>query len=170
MTQMLLTGPREELFSDVLREQMDVWIAKYPAGQEQSAVIPCLHILQDANGGWLSRGIMDALAEYLEIPAISVYEVATFYSMFDMEPVGKHKINVCTNISCMLCGSENIMEHIQQKLNIKPGETTEDGRFTLKEVECLGACVGAPMMLLDREYHEFLTPEKVDELLDRLAS
>lgn len=170
MTQMLLTGPREELFSDVLREQMDVWIAKYPAGQEQSAVIPCLHILQDANGGWLSRGIMDALAEYLEIPAISVYEVATFYSMFDMEPVGKHKINVCTNISCMLCGSENIMEHIQQKLNIKPGETTEDGRFTLKEVECLGACVGAPMMLLDREYHEFLTPEKVDELLDRLVS
>lgn len=170
MTQMLLAGPREELFSDVLREQMDVWIAKYPAGQEQSAVIPCLHILQDANGGWLSRGIMDALAEYLEIPAISVYEVATFYSMFDMEPVGKHKINVCTNISCMLCGSENIMEHIQQKLNIKPGETTEDGRFTLKEVECLGACVGAPMMLLDREYHEFLTPEKVDELLDRLAS
>lgn len=170
MTQMLLAGPREELFSDVLREQMDVWIAKYPAGQEQSAVIPCLHILQDANGGWLSRGIMDALAEYLEIPAISVYEVATFYSMFDMEPVGKHKINVCTNISCMLCGSENIMEHIQQKLNIKPGETTEDGRFTLKEVECLGACVGAPMMLLDREYHEFLTPEKVDELLDRLVS
>lgn len=170
MTQMLLTGPREELFSDVLREQMDVWIAKYPAGQEQSAVIPCLHILQDANGGWLSRGIMDALAVYLEIPAISVYEVATFYSMFDMEPVGKHKINVCTNISCMLCGSENIMEHIQQKLNIKPGETTEDGRFTLKEVECLGACVGAPMMLLDREYHEFLTPEKVDELLDRLVS
>lgn len=170
MTQMLLNGPREALFSDSLREQMDAWIVKYPAGQEQSAVIPCLHILQDANGGWLTRGIMDALAEYLAIPAISVYEVATFYAMFDLEPVGKHKIRVCTNISCMLCGSETIMKHIQQKLNIKPGETTEDGLFTLKEVECLGACVGAPMMLLDREYHEFLTPEKIDELLDRLAS
>lgn len=170
MTQMLLTGPKEALFSDDLREQMDKWIAKYPEGQAQSAVIPCLHILQDANGGWLSRGIMDALADYLDMPAISVYEVATFYTMFELEPVGKHKISVCTNISCMLCGSEKIMDHLQNKLNIKPGGTTEDGLFTLKEVECLGACVGAPMMLLDRDYHEYLTPEKIDDILDGLSS
>ncbi|GAB4293671.1 MAG: NADH-quinone oxidoreductase subunit NuoE [Methylophaga sp.] len=170
MTQMLLTGPRETLFNDTLREQMDVWIAKYPEGQTQSAVVPCLHILQEANGGWLTRAIMDALAEYLGMPAISVYEVATFYNMFELEPVGKHKISVCTNISCMLCGSEKIMAHLQKRLNIKPGETTQDGLFTLKEVECLGACVGAPMMLLDRDYHECLTPEKIDEILDRLAS
>jgi NADH-quinone oxidoreductase subunit E len=169
MTEMLLTGSRETLFNDSLRQQMDSWIAKYPAGQEQSAVIPCLHILQDANEGWLSRAIMDALAEYLSIPSISVYEVATFYTMFELEPVGKHKISVCTNISCMLCGSETIMNHLQQKLDIKPGETSEDGRFTLKEVECLGACVGAPMMLLDRDYHEFLTPDKIDEILDGLS-
>lgn len=169
MTEMLLTGPRETLFTDSLRQQMDRWIAKYPAGQEQSAVIPCLHILQDANEGWVSRAIMDALAEYLDIPAINVYEVATFYTMFELEPVGKHKISVCTNISCMLCGSEQVMDHIQQKLNIKPGETSEDGRFTLKEVECLGACIGAPMMLLDRDYHEYLTPDKIDQILDGLA-
>ena len=170
MTEMLLTGPNEELFSATLREEMDMWIAKYPAGQKQSAVIPCLHILQDANGGWLTRAIMDALAQYLAIPAISVYEVATFYTMFELEPVGKHKISVCTNISCMLCGSEEIMAHLEKTLAIKPGQTTEDGMFTLKEVECLGACVGAPMLLLDKQYHEHLTPEKVDKILDEVRS
>jgi NADH-quinone oxidoreductase subunit E len=112
---------------------------------------------------------MDALASYLSIPAISVYEVATFYTMFDLEPVGKHKISVCTNISCMLCGSEEIMNHLQNKLNIKAGQTTEDGLITLKEVECLGACVGAPMLLLDKQYHEHLTPEKIDQILQGLA-
>lgn len=170
MTEMLLTGPKDALFTESLRTQMDIWIAKYPAGQAQSAVIPCLHILQDANGGWLTTAIMDALADYLSIAAISVYEVATFYTMFELEPVGKHKISVCTNISCMLCGSEKIMDHIQQKLQIKPGQTSEDGLFTLKEVECLGACVGAPMMLLDRTYHEFLNEDKVDKILDGLKS
>jgi NADH-quinone oxidoreductase subunit E len=169
MMEMLLTGPREELFSDSLREKLDLWVAKYPAGQEQSALIPCLHILQDANGGWLSQAIMDALASYLSVPAISVYEVATFYTMFELEPVGKHKISVCTNISCMLCGSEEIMDHLQSKLNIKPGQTTDDGLFTLKEVECLGACVGAPMLLLDKQYHEHLTPEKIDQILQGLT-
>jgi NADH-quinone oxidoreductase subunit E len=169
MMEMLLTGPREELFSDSLREKLDLWVAKYPAGQEQSALIPCLHILQDANGGWLSQAIMDALASYISVPAISVYEVATFYTMFELEPVGKHKISVCTNISCMLCGSEEIMDHLQNKLNIKPGQTTDDGLFTLKEVECLGACVGAPMLLLDKQYHEHLTPEKIDQILQGLT-
>jgi len=169
MTEMLLTGPKQTLFTEALRDRMDDWVAKYPAGQAQSALIPCLHILQDANGGFLSNAIMDALAEYLSIPAISVYEVATFYTMFELAPVGKHKISVCTNISCMLCGSEKVMDHIQNKLNIQPGETTQDGLFTLKEVECLGACVGAPMMLIDREYHELLTEEKIDAILDGLS-
>jgi NADH-quinone oxidoreductase subunit E len=169
MTEMVLNGDRESLFTPALREQMDKWIAKYPHGQTQSAVIPCLHILQDANGGWLSQPVMNALAEYLSMPAISVYEVATFYSMFELKPVGEHKLCVCTNISCMLCGSADIMTHLENKLGIKPGETTEDGRFTLKEVECLGACVGAPMMLLNKQYHEFLTPEKIDDILEGLA-
>lgn len=170
MTELNLTGEREHLFSEALRQQLDLWIAKYPLGQSQSAVIPALHILQAANGGWLSQQIMDALAVYLDIPAISVYEVATFYSMFEHTPVGRHKINVCTNISCQLNGAEDIAEHIKQRLNIDFGETTEDGMFTLKEVECLGACCGAPMLQLDRDYHEFLTTEKVDELLDGVES
>lgn len=168
MTEMVLTGHREVLFTPELREQIDLWIAKYPHGQAQSALIPSLHLLQEANDGWLSKPVMNALADYLAIPAISVYEVATFYTMFELSPVGRHKISVCTNISCMLCGSEGVMNHIQDKLNIKPGETTEDGRFTLKEVECLGACVGAPMMLVDKQYHELLTPEKIDTILAEL--
>lgn len=170
MKQMILTGPREQLFTEALRTEIDSWIAKYPVGQARSALIPSLHLLQAANDGWISTPIMDALAEYLEIPAISVYEVATFYSMFDLSPVGKHKLNVCTNISCMLCGSDDIMAHIEKRLQIKPGETTKDGLITLKEVECLGACVGAPMLQLDKGYHEFLTIEKVDALLDEILS
>jgi len=161
-----LTGHRDQLFSASIRQQLDSWISKYPPGQAQSAVIPALHILQDAHEGWLSEGLMRALAEYLDIPVISVFEVATFYTMFELKPVGQHKISLCTNISCQLCGSEDIANHIQKKLGVGFGQTTADGKFTLKEVECLGACVGAPMLLLDREYHEHLTVEKIDTLLD----
>ena len=161
-----LTGLRDQLFSEAIRQQLDSWISKYPPGQAQSAVIPALHILQDAHEGWLSEGVMRALAEYLDIPVISVFEVATFYTMFELKPVGQHKISLCTNISCQLCGSEDIANHIQKKLGVGFGQTTADGKFTLKEVECLGACVGAPMLLLDREYHEHLTVEKIDTLLD----
>ena len=161
-----LTGHRDQLFSEVIRQQLDSWISKYPPGQAQSAVIPALHILQDAHEGWVSEGVMHALAEYLDIPVISVFEVATFYTMFELKPVGQHKISLCTNISCQLCGSEDIANHIQKKLGVGFGQTTADGKFTLKEVECLGACVGAPMLLLDREYHEHLTVEKIDTLLD----
>lgn len=164
-TALQLTGHRDQLFNQVIRQQLDSWISKYPPGQSQSAVIPALHILQDAHDGWLSEGLMRALADYLEIPAISVFEVATFYTMFELKPVGKHKISVCTNISCLLCGSEEIANHLQKRLGIGFGQTTADGKFTLKEVECLGACVGAPMLLLDRQYHEHLTPDKVDALL-----
>lgn len=166
MTALQLTGAREQLFTETIRQQLDSWISKYPPGQVQSAVIPALHILQNAHDGWISEGVMRALAEYLDVPAISVFEVATFYSMFELAPVGKHKINVCTNISCQLCGSAQIVEHLQKRLGIGFGETTADGKFTLKEVECLGACVGAPMLLLDRDYHELLTPEKIDTILD----
>ncbi|NQY26706.1 MAG: NADH-quinone oxidoreductase subunit NuoE [Piscirickettsiaceae bacterium] len=170
MNELQLTGAKTELFNADLRQQLDDWIAKYPSGQSQSAVIPGLHLLQDENGGWLSKDIMDALAVYLSMPAISVYEVATFYSMYDLKPVGRHKINVCTNISCMLNGSEEIVQHLKKRLGVGFGETTEDGQYTLKEVECLGACCGAPMLQLDRDYHEHLTTDKIDKILDGIKS
>ncbi len=167
---MILTGTKEQLFTAEIRQKLDEWIAKYPAGQSQSAVIPCLHILQDESEGWLPQDVMDALALYLGMPAISVYEVATFYTMFDLKPVGKNKINVCTNISCMLNGSEDVVKQLELRLDVKLGETTADGNVTLREVECLGACCGAPMMQINREYHELLTPEKVDAILDGIKS
>jgi NADH-quinone oxidoreductase subunit E len=167
---MILTGAKEQLFTTEIRQQLDEWVAKYPAGQSQSAVIPCLHILQAESEGWLPESVMDALAEYLGMPAISVYEVATFYTMFDLKPVGKHKFNVCTNISCMLNGSEQVVEHLESRLNVKLGETTDDGEITLREVECLGACCGAPMMQVDRDYHEYLTVDKLDAILDGIKS
>lgn len=147
---------------------IDKWIAKYPPENRQAAVIPALHIIQDANEGYLTNELMNELAQYLEIPEIAVYEVASFYSMYEHKPVGRHKISICTNISCMLCGSEKIVEHLKNKLGIDLGETTPDGKFTIKEVECLGACVGAPMCLIGRDYHEHLTPEKIDAILDQL--
>jgi len=167
---MNLTGAKEQLFNAELREQLDAWVAKYPKDKSQSAVIPCLHILQAANEGWLPKPVMNALADYLAIPAISVYEVATFYTMFDLKPVGKHKINVCTNISCQLNGSDDVVTHLEACLNIKLGETTEDGQYTLRQVECLGACCGAPMMQVGRDYHEFLTRDKIDNILAGLTS
>ena len=166
MSDLQLTGAKEQLFNADIRQQVDDWVAKYPAGQSQSAVIPSLHILQAANNGWVSKPIMDALAVYLTMPSISVYEVGTFYTMFDLQEVGQHKINVCTNISCMLNGSEEVVDHLKKRLGADLGETTSDGKFTLKEVECLGACCGAPMMQIDRDYHEHLTVEKIDQILD----
>lgn len=167
---MNLTGEKEQLFNAELRQQFDAWVAKYPKGRGQSAIIPCLHILQDASDNWLTKPAMDAMAEYLAIPAITVYEVATFYSMFNLKPVGKHKINVCTNISCLLNGSDEVVAHLESTLNVKLGETTEDGLYTLREVECLGACCGAPMMQLDRDYHEHLTSDKIDTILAGIKS
>lgn len=150
------------------RADIDRWIAKYPPEHRQSAVMAALRIVQDQNGGWLTNALMDAVADYLHMPKIAVYEVATFYSMYELEPVGRHKICVCTNISCMLCGSGGIVAHLEQRLGVKLGETTSDRRFTLKEVECLGACCGAPMMQVGNTYYEDLTPQKVDEILARL--
>ncbi|MCI0508315.1 MAG: NADH-quinone oxidoreductase subunit NuoE [Gammaproteobacteria bacterium] len=159
---------QEKLISRESYAAIDKWIAKYPAENRQAAVIPALHIIQNANNGYLTRVLMDELAQYLGMPEIAVYEVASFYSMFEHKPVGKHKISICTNISCMLLGSEEILKHLENKFGIKPGQTTPDGKFTIKEVECLGACVGAPMCLIGREYHEHLTPEKIDAILEKL--
>ena len=148
--------------------EIDHWISKYPADQKQSAVMAALRIVQDENGGHLTTPLMDAVAVYLEMPKIAVYEVATFYSMYEHKPVGKYKICVCNSISCLLCGSHEILDYLQNKLGVGLGEVTSDGRFSIKEVECLGACVGAPMMMIGREYYENLTPEKIDKILENL--
>jgi NADH-quinone oxidoreductase subunit E len=126
-----------------------------------------LRIAQDEHG-WLSVPLMDHVAELLGMRPIAVYEVATFYSMYDLKPVGKHKISLCTNVSCMLCGSDTLVNHLQKRLGIKLGETTPDGKVTLKEVECLGACGGAPMFQIGKNYYENLTPQKIDEILASL--
>ena len=143
-------------------------LVKFPKERKRSAVMPALMAAQKQNGGWLSNEIMDAVADYLGLPNIVVYEVATFYSMYELKPVGKYKICICTNISCMLCGSEKIVEHLKNKLGINFGEITKDGKFSLKEVECLAACGGAPAMQIDDRYYENLTPEKIDDILEGL--
>lgn len=150
-------------------QKIDHWLTKFPEDQKRSAVIPALMIVQKSNGGWLSESHIEAVAAYLGLPRIAVYEVATFYTLFDLKPVGKHKLFLCTNVSCMLCGSSKIAEHLKQRLNVDFGETTHDGLFTLKEVECLGACGGAPAMQVDETYHENLTPEKIDIILKQLG-
>jgi len=158
----------KELSSHV-KVEIDRWIAKYPADQKQSAVLAAMREVQHENQGYLTIELMDAVAEYLDMPDIAVYEVGSFYSMLETEKCGRHSISVCTNISCMLNGSDEIMQHIENKLGIKEGESTEDGRYHIKqEEECLAACCGAPMMMVDHIYHENLTPEKVDEILDKL--
>jgi NADH-quinone oxidoreductase subunit E len=158
-----------ELSSHV-REEIDRWVARFPEGRQRSAVISALHAAQHENKGYLTTDIMDAVARYLEMPPIEVYEVAAFYSMFETKPVGEHSISVCTNISCWLRGSQAIVDHIEKRLGIKTGESTADGKIYLKrEEECLAACCGAPMMMVDHVYHENLTPEKVDAILDQIG-
>jgi len=153
-----------------VRAEIDRWVAKFPPDRKRSAVISALHAAQHENGGWLTTEIMDAVAEYLGLPPIQVYEIATFYSMFHTKPVGRHHLSVCTNISCMLRGSQAVVEYIEKKLGIKTGESTPDGRIYLKiEEECLAACTGAPMLMVDHVYHENLTPERIDGILDQLT-
>ncbi len=143
---------------------------KYPEGKQKSALIPALHVVQDYHEGWLSTELMDEVAEVLSITPIEVYEVATFYTMFNLKPVGKYILEVCQTGPCMLEGSDEIIEHIQQTLGIKNGQTTEDGIFTLKTVECLGACGYAPMMQLGKHYKEHLTKDKVDQIISDLRA
>lgn len=157
-------------FSPEKQQQVDALIARYPEGKQKSALIPLLHIAQEEFGGWLDVPVMDYVAEILSIKPIEVYEVATFYTMFNMKPVGKYVLEVCQTGPCMLRGSDGIISHIKQRLGINAGETTPDGIFTLKPAECLGACGYAPMMQLGKFYKENLTPAKVDALLDELRA
>ncbi|MGC1954351.1 MAG: NAD(P)H-dependent oxidoreductase subunit E [Gammaproteobacteria bacterium] len=157
------------LLSAHAREEIDRWLAKYPADRKQSAVLAALREVQHENGGYLTLPLMDAVADYLQMPPIAVYEVASFYSMFALKPVGRHSISVCTNVSCMLRGADDIVQHLENRLGIQTGQSTSDGRFFLKrEEECLAACCGAPMMMIDHVYYENLTTETVDGILDEL--
>jgi NADH-quinone oxidoreductase subunit E len=154
------------MFSEEKLNKVKEIIARYPAGKQKSALIPVLHLAQEEFDGWLSAETMDYVASLLQITPIEVYEVATFYSMFNLKPVGKYVFEVCQTGPCMLRGSDNIIDYIKKKLNIGVGETTADGLFTLKTVECLGACGYAPMMQLGKHYREHLTPEKVDAIIE----
>lgn len=153
-------------FSEEQMTEFNRLVARYPAGKQKSALLPVLHLAQESFGGWLSAETMDYVAELLQIKPIEVYEVATFYSMYNLKPVGKYMFEVCQTGPCMLRGSDDIIAYIGEKLGIKPGETTTDGMFTLKTVECLGACGYAPMMQLGKHYREHLTKEKVDAIID----
>ena len=158
-----------DILSDHVREEIDRWKARFPEDRQRSAVIGALHALQHENDGYLTAELMNGVADYLDLPTIQVYEVATFYSMFQTKKVGRHNVAICTNVSCMLRGADEIVAHVEKKLGIKLGESTEDDRIYLKkEEECLAACCGAPMMMVDHKYYENLTTEMVDAILDGL--
>ena len=162
-------NPPAALLSQETCRQIDHWLAKFPPDRKRSAMIQSLMAAQRQNDGWLSREMITAVASYLELPAAWAYEVASFYSMFELQPVGRHLVNICTNISCMLRGAEEIVAHAERKLGIKLGQTTEDGRITLKlEEECLAGCCGAPMMVVDGHYQENLSADKFDAIIDKL--
>src|SRR5687767_3937003 len=157
------------LLHEHTRQEIDHWVAKFPPGRQRSATIAALRAAQEQNDGFLTGDLMNAVAEYLNLPPIQVYEVAAFYSMLETHPCGRHHVSICTNISCMLNGAEALVAHAEKKLGIKLGESTPDRRIFLKqEEECLAACTGAPMMMVDHVFHEHLTPEKVDQILDEL--
>ena len=157
------------VLSDHVREEIEHWKTRFPEERSRSAVIGALHAAQHENGGYLTPQIMDAVAEHLELPKIQVYEVATFYSMFQTRKCGRNEVSICTNISCMLRGADEIVEHVERKLGIKTGESTDDGRIFLKrEEECIAACCGAPAMQVNHKYFENLTTDQVDEILDGL--
>lgn len=153
-------------FTETAMQEAQRLIARYPAGKQKSALLPVLHLAQQQFGNWLDVPVMDYVATLLQIEPIEVYEVATFYSMYNLKPVGKYMFEVCQTGPCMISGSDDIIQYIGEKLNIKPGQTTEDGMFTLKTVECLGACGYAPMMQLGKHYREHLTKEKVDQIIN----
>lgn len=158
-----------DILSAHVRKEIDRWTARFPEEQKRSAVIGALHAVQHENAGYLTAELMNGVADYLDLATIQVYEVATFYSMFQTRPVGRHNVAICTNVSCMLRGAEDLVEHVEANLGIKLGQSTDDGRIYLKrEEECLAACCGAPMMMVDHKYHENLTAEKVDEILAAL--
>jgi NADH-quinone oxidoreductase subunit E len=152
-----------------VRDEIDHWRARFPADRQRSAVISALHAVQHENKGFITAEQMNAVAEYLDLPTIQVYEVGTFYSMFQTREVGRNEVAICTNISCMLRGAEDIVEHVEARLGVKLGESTGDGRIFLKmEEECIAACCGAPAMMVNHKYHENLSTQQVDEILDGL--
>lgn len=157
-------------FSDDNLKVAQAIIAKYPAGRQASALMPLLDLAQRQNDGWLPRAAMDYVADFLQVSRIRAYEVATFYTMYNLRPVGRHHVQVCTNLSCWLRGSDSIVEACRRSLSVDIGETTDDGQFTLSEVECLGACVNAPMMQIDDDYYEDLTPERSEEILQEIRA
>ena len=152
-----------------VKEEIESWKARFPKDRQRSAVISALHAVQHENHGFVTAEQMNAVAEFLELPTIQVYEVATFYSMFQTREVGRNEVAICTNVACMLRGADDIVEHVENKLGIKTGESTEDGKIFLKqEEECIAACCGAPAMMVNHKYHENLTKEQIDEILDGL--
>jgi len=157
-------------FTPVVLKKIQSLISRYPDGKEKSALLPVLHIAQEELEGYLSVDVMDYVAGLLNIQPIEVYEAATFYSMFYLEKVGKFVIDVCRTGPCAICGGEHILDYLSEKLNIRNGETTADGLFTLRTVECLGACGYAPVMQVNNEFHQFLTPEKIDGILEELRN
>ena len=159
-----------DMLPDEAIQELEVWLAKYPAEKRRSAVMAGLMIAQKNNKGYLTQELMDAVADYLGIPHVAAYEVATFYTMYNLEPVGEHVINVCNNISCMLRGCDELIAHLEKRLGIKTGQTTSDNKITLRTVECAGACAGAPMCEIDEVYYEHLTEEKLDSLVDKILS
>ncbi|MBM4192457.1 MAG: NAD(P)H-dependent oxidoreductase subunit E [Gammaproteobacteria bacterium] len=162
-------GDKVVLLTEHTRHEIDGWISRFPEGRQRSATLSALRFVQEQNNGFLTPELMDAVAQYLKLPSIQVYEAATFYSMFETHPCGRHHVSVCTNISCWLNGGEEILAYCERKLSIKAGESTPDKRIFLKqEEECLAACTGAPMMMVDHIFYEYLTPAKVDKILDDL--
>lgn len=151
-----------------VKVRIDRWLSRYPDDQKQSAVIAALRIVQEVSGGHLTEDLMNQVADYLDMTPISVYEVATFYSNYEHKPVGRHKICLCTNLSCMLRGSDELLDYLKKKLDVDVGEVTPDGKFSIKKVECLGACGGAPMMQIGKVYYEDLTEQRIDEILEKL--
>lgn len=158
------------VLSEALRAKLDDWNLRYPPEQKRSGIFEALRLVQEQNQGSLTVELMDAVASYLDIPNISVYEVATFYSLYNLQPVGRHVIDVCTNISCSLNGSNRIVDHLKNTLKIGFNETTKDNQFTLREVECLGACVAPPVCQIGKQYYENLSPEKIDAILAALSN
>ena len=157
------------MLTEQTQKTIDHWVSKFPQDKKRSALIQALIAAQEQNGGWITRELTEAVAQYLDLPKVWAHEVVSFYSMFFTEPVGRHKVNICTNISCWLNGAEGMLAHAEEKLGVKLGETTGDGRITLvREEECLAGCCGAPMAVVDGHYHENLDTQKLDAILDGL--
>jgi NADH-quinone oxidoreductase subunit E len=171
---MMAPEPQEKnkagaMLNEQTRNTIDQWVSKCPPDKKRSALIQSLIAAQEQNGGWITTELTEAVADYLDLPPVWAHEVVSFYSMFFTEPVGRHKVNLCTNISCWLNGAEAMLAHAEKKLDVKLGGTTSDGRVTLvREEECLAGCCGAPMMVVDGHYHEHLDIEKLDAILDGL--